>query len=346
LTVAGPAQPDIRVIPDQYTFEELSRVISNIDREMDCYFDAKNLPVMLQVLSSSGDKMSDLKSRGARLRFVTEIRGDNMSQCKEVMKNFELFHLPSLTGSFLIADEREYVGYLRDRDGRDRLLHVTNQSFVDAQRFLYNSMIASALPAQKRITEIGRGAQPEFMETIRDPLRIKPLVLELVRSAVYEIAILFSTKNSFLLAEREGLLEEAGMASKHGTKVKILVMQDEAVKKISDAKLKTSYPNIQVNYLQQFLPTKITTVIVDQAKCLTIEVDDDSKETLHDAVGLSTYSNSESTLFSNVSMFDSLWIQAELDKQNKAREAYFKMFKGFKLKDEIYNRRWEYDREK
>jgi hypothetical protein len=39
-------------------------------------------------------------------------------------------------------------------------------------------------------------------------------------------------------------------------------------------------------------------------------------------------------------MFESLWIQAELEKQNKARQAYFQVFKGFKLKDEIYSRRW------
>ena len=63
-------------------------------------------------------------------------------------------------------------------------------------------------------------------------------------------------------------------------------------------------------------------------------------ETISSVSGLSTYSNSESTVFSNVSIFESLWIQSELDKQNKARQAYFQLFKGFKLKDEIYNRRW------
>jgi len=41
-----------------------------------------------------------------------------------------------------------------------------------------------------------------------------------------------------------------------------------------------------------------------------------------------------------------LWIQSELDKQNKARQTYFQMFKGFKLKDEVYNRRWLSSREK
>jgi hypothetical protein len=94
------------------------------------------------------------------------------------------------------------------------------------------------------------------------------------------------------------------------------------------------------------LPTKITTLIVDQTKSLTVEVNDDTKENFQEAIGLATYSNSESTVFSNVSMFESLWIQSELDKQNKARQTYFQMFKGFKLKDEVYSRRWSFDRKK
>ncbi len=312
---------------------------------MDCYFEAKNLPAILRVLSSNDQKLRELKSNGVKLRCVTEITKDNLPLCKEIMRNFELYHVPYLTGSFLIADEREYLGYLTDASGQERMLHITNSSFVDTQRFLINTMISNALLAGQRIIEIGRGTESEFIETIRDPLRVKSLILDLIRSASYEIAILFSTKNSFLMAEREGILEEVERVSKHDARVKILVMQDETVKEISDAKLKAPNQNIQVNYLQQFLPTKITTIIVDQIKCLTVEVNDDTKETFQEAIGLSTYSNSESTVFSNVSIFESLWIQAELDKQTKARQVYFKLFKGFKLKDEVYSRRWSSQKE-
>lgn len=318
----------------------MSGIVASVEKGIDCYFDAKTLPLLVQVLSANMGKIMSLKSAGAKLRCVTEINRENMHQCKEVMKGFELFHTSCITGSFLVADGSKYVGYLTSEKGKEKLLRITNPSFVGAQMFLVNSIIDRALPARQRITEIGKGAEEEFMETIRDPLRVKSLVLELARSAIYEIAILFSTKNSFLIAEREGVLEEVARISSNGVKVRILVMQDEAVKEISDSKLKTPYQNVQVNYLQQLLPTRITTLIIDQAKILTIEVNDDTKETLQESTGLSTYSNSESTVFSNVSIFESLWIQSELDKQNKARQAYFQLFKGFKLKDEIYNRRW------
>jgi two-component system sensor histidine kinase VicK len=331
---------DFEIVANQDVFKALSRVISNLQKNIDCYFDARNLPLLLKILSANGQKIRALKSDGARLRCITEISRENLPQCKEVMKDFELFHTPYLTGSFLIADEQEYVGYLASGKGEEKLLRIVNPSFLDAQRFLVNTMIDRALPASQRIIEIGKGNGEEFMETVKDPLRVKSLIADLVRSAIYEIAILFSTKNSFLIAEREGILEEIGETSAQGIRVRILVMRDETVKEISNTKIKVPHQNVQVNYLQQLLPTRITTLIIDQAKTLTIEVNDDTKETFQEAAGLSTYSNSESTVFSNISMFESLWIQSELDKQNKARQAYFKMFKGFKIKDEIYNRRW------
>ncbi len=346
MDTSAAKREDIQIVANQDVFNVMSEVISNLKKGIDCYFDAKNLSLMVKILSANNQKMRNLKSNGASLRCITEISRENLPQCKEIMKDFELFHTSCLTGSFLIADEQEYLGYLTSGKGEEKLLRIVNPSFVDAQRFLVNIVLGKSLPANQRIMEIGKGTDAEFMETIRDPHRVKSLMLDLIKSAIYDIAILFSTRNSFLIAEREGMLEEIGQISAHGVKVRILVMQDDTVKEISNTKLKVERQNVQVNYLQQLLPTKITTVIIDQAKTLTVEVNDDTKETLQEAIGLSTYSNSESTVFSNVSIFESLWIQAEFDKQNKARQTYFQLFKGFKLKDEIYSRRWSPSREK
>jgi hypothetical protein len=73
---------------------------------------------------------------------------------------------------------------------------------------------------------------------------------------------------------------------------------------------------------------------------LTIEVKDDSKDNFSEATGLATYSNTESTVFADYSMFENLWIQAEIERQSSIRQAYFKMFNGQKLRDEIYKRDW------
>jgi hypothetical protein len=338
----GPERGDIEVIPKHNVNELISRIFSNIERELACLFDSKSLQFLADAISQNESKILELRSRGINLRCVTDIDQANMRECKELMKNFDLFHSSALAGSFLIADGREYLGYLYDRTGSGRVLRVTNTAFVGSQLFLMNTIIDKALPAKQRIVDMAKGMDNEFIETIRDPAKTRLLVIDLMRSAIYEIAILFSTKNSFIMAEREKFLDELGRASERGIKVKILVMRDRMVKEISESKLRAPHEAIQVNYLQQFLPTKITTIIIDQSRSLTIEVNDDTKESLQEAIGLSTYSNSESTVFSNASMFESLWIQSELDKQNKARQAYFQLFKGFKLRDEVYERRWSH----
>jgi len=85
--------------------------------------------------------------------------------------------------------------------------------------------------------------------------------------------------------------------------------------------------------------------VVDQSSSVAIEVKDDTKETFEEATGPAIYSNSELTVSSCMSIFETQ-IQSELDKQNKVQQAYFQMFKGLKLKDETYIRRWSFEQEK
>jgi hypothetical protein len=81
-------------------------------------------------------------------------------------------------------------------------------------------------------------------------------------------------------------------------------------------------------------------IVVDQSTSVAIEIADDRKNTFEQASGSAVYSNSELTVSSCISIFETLWIQSELDKQNKIRQAYFQMFKGLDLKEESYSRRW------
>ncbi|MEO9320682.1 MAG: hypothetical protein ABI361_08425 [Nitrososphaera sp.] len=328
---------DIEVLGNQSADNYLSGMVTRAKKSLDCLFDARSLGTLSKIRSENLSEIASQKANGVKFRCVTEISKENLSLCKELMKDFELFHTPALSGSFLISDGQQYVAYL---NGSNRLLKVTNKDYLDSQNFFMSLAIKDALPANQRIKEIGRGTGNEFKETLRDPAYVRNLISELLKDAVYEISILFSTKNSFLMAEREGILEEIGRASESGIKVRLLVMHDDAVKEITNTKLKAEYPNVRINFLQQLILARITTLIVDQAISLAVEVKDVADATFQDAVGLSTYSNSESTVYSDASIFESLWIQSEVDKQTQARQTYFQLFKGFKLKDEVYTRRW------
>ena len=94
------------------------------------------------------------------------------------------------------------------------------------------------------------------------------------------------------------------------------------------------------------MQSKIATLVIDQAVSLAIEVSDDTKKKFDESIGVAIYSNNESTVSSCTSIFETLWIQSEFDKQNKVKQAYFQMFKSLKLKDEIYDRRWSSEQTK
>jgi signal transduction histidine kinase len=57
-----------------------------------------------------------------------------------------------------------------------------------------------------------------------------------------------------------------------------------------------------------------------------MELKDDTKETFHEAIGLSTYSNSKAGVLSFVSIFENLWEQTELIQQLKKSEILQKDF--------------------
>jgi hypothetical protein len=59
-------------------------------------------------------------------------------------------------------------------------------------------------------------------------------------------------------------------------------------------------------------------VIIDNEYSLAIEIEDDRALDSRDASGFATYSNSDSTVTTYISIFETLWLQAEL--RNKQKE--------------------------
>jgi hypothetical protein len=64
------------------------------------------------------------------------------------------------------------------------------------------------------------------------------------------------------------------------------------------------------------------TLVVDNTSSLTVELKDDSKEISDkEAIGLATYTNSQSTVQAYISIFENMWMHSELQyTTNKGRE--------------------------
>lgn len=108
------------------------------------------------------------------------------------------------------------------------------------------------------------------------------------------------------------MLEE--VASSRQVKVRILVPLDPAINKVVE-ELRNQGIIIRdyKNPLQ--VTAVITTLVVDQAYSLTVELQDNAKVeevSEEEAIELATYSNSQYTALSYVSIFETHWMQYEI----------------------------------
>jgi len=264
----------------------------------------------------------DLKNRGVKIRFITEITKDNIKSCRQLMKIGELRHLDDIKGNFGVGDKRVYQGSATTIKSEvpPQMIISTVKSFVEQQQYFFDMLWHKAIPAKQRIKEIEEHTKRQFIDTIQDGVEISDLVHKLVRSAREEILILLPTTNTFHRYEREGLMELIKNAAMLlGVKIRILACPDNESIRESIHQDYTVGDRIRLLMLQKSeLQSKIMTMIIDNEYSLAIEIEHDRALDSTDAVGLATYSNSDSTVATYVSIFETLWLKAEL--RNKQKE--------------------------
>jgi two-component system, OmpR family, sensor histidine kinase VicK len=322
-----------------------SNLLLDARESIDCYL--RQLSKSDSTLSNSlfeYFRTADIKKK-IRVRLVTTINPENVELAKELARKYSVYHTNGPGGDFCIIDGVIYFYDIENSNqkmaGYRRQLFSKNLSFVKLQQNLFENLLNHAIPGRDKIKEVERGIQREYIKTIQDPSSILQLVRDRIETAGFDIQVLFATTNSFYRAESDGIIDLLGGARSRGINIRVLIKIDnETMKDIPKDLIKKKHDLINVNTIRQPLRSKITTFIIDQSFSLTIEVNDDSKDNFSEATGLATYSNSESTVFTDYSMFENLWIQAELERQNSIRQAYFKVFSGQKLRDEIYDRDW------
>jgi two-component system, OmpR family, sensor histidine kinase VicK len=283
--------------------------LSTINKTLDLCGDRYG-PSIIVANEQIMQKYIELHNRGVRQRHIVEITSENIIQCKKLMKFQELRHLDGLNGYFVIVDGKEFYSHAYGQEAKTfpHMVTSTVKLFVQ-QQFFFETLWRKAIPAKQRFKEIEEGAKREFVETIRDPSEIQKLGIDLMKNAEDEILILFSTTNAFHRQERAGaleLLKEA--ATLRGVKVRILVpIGDNQI--VSERIEQMKNVGIDIRITEHTFQNKLSTLIVDQSLCLTIELKDDTREISDEAIGLATYSNVDSIAFTYISIFENLWMR-------------------------------------
>jgi two-component system, OmpR family, sensor histidine kinase VicK len=298
------------------------------------------------------------KNRGVKFRYITEITEDNISHCKELSKIAEICHLNGIKGNFEVsqktAGKGEYIGtsILQEEEPVAQLIYSNVKEIVEQEQFVFDTLWNKATPSQVRIKEIEEGIKPETIEVIADPRKALETEYRFLKSAKREIQMIFSTVNTFHLQEKQlGITKILTNLSRQGISIRILTPIDDQVRElIADLKEQQEVKKLQRQQQQQLYrnnngnnnnssssysnnnsiidiqdiaPTSSINakiIVVDKQDSLVMEIKDGIYDDLYDTIGLSTLSNSKSTIASYSAIFENLYKQNQLYKQLK--EAY------------------------
>jgi two-component system, OmpR family, sensor histidine kinase VicK len=212
------------------------------------------------------------------------------------------------------------------------------RAFVSQQQYFFDTLWMKAIPAKQRIKEIEEGAKREFIDTIREPKEIEKLLFQLLKSASEEILIINPAGSSFLLSKLDGIMQLLSEAAERAVNIRILIdreEEDDSLKElvqelrprleqegkggVRERQQNQKHHRIHIQYLNKPKYSKVTTIVVDNEFSITIEIKDDDNnnknKSFSESIGMATYSNSQSTVLSYASIFETLWIQAELKPQ-------------------------------
>jgi two-component system, OmpR family, sensor histidine kinase VicK len=283
------------------------------------------------------------KKRGVRLKYITEITNDNLPYCKKLLTIVdELRHLDGIKGNFYISES----GYLAPASFHEKgksasqIIYSNVKEMIENQKYVFESFWSRGIPSEYRIRELEEGIVPVKTDLIQNPKKTLELFLNLINSAKSEILLIIPTINAFLREERIGAIKLLKQATiERNVMVRIIgpsnkIIENELLaeghrpKEKQDDGKNQQLQQIQYNDVrfEQTAVTTVTILVVDRKESLAIEKTDDSKLDFVKAIGLSTYSNSEPTVMSYVSIFEGLSMQADLNEQLKRHSQMQKEF--------------------
>lgn len=255
------------------------------------------------------------------VRWITHI--EDKQEDVDLVKKFidmgvEIRHTSNLPLLSFFISEKQFVGTVEKIiDGKmfERILHCTDPLYMEHFQSIFEELWKRSIEVQDRIDQIEQGIGSKSTELIENPSQSKLLLLSVLENAKQEILVIFPSLMSVKRKNKIGIIDILKKKSQNDIKVRVLSPQDDEVKQIlSDSYYEDKHqnPNFNIREISNQKDYKRTILLVDTKYVLTIEPKDDSKDTFEEATALSMYSTSQPTISSYISIFESLWEQAEM----------------------------------
>jgi two-component system, OmpR family, sensor histidine kinase VicK len=274
---------------------------------------------------------------GAKFRYITEIKKDNIKYCKELMKVGQVRHLDGIRTNFVVTDtEYSSSAIMQQVHAHPETVYSNVRSIVEQQRYLFENLWNKAIPAERKMNEIEEGIELEKTYIIQDPQSIQKLFVDMVKSVQHEVLLILPTVNAFLREHRMGIIQLLMQAVRErSVNVRILTPTNDVIDNIlrntvisyQEGERRKDFDLRSINMSpEETAVSTVTIVVVDKKESLVFEKTDDTKEDFIEAVGMATYSNSKPTVVSYISIFESLWTQVDLYEQLKTHDKMQKEF--------------------
>jgi hypothetical protein len=160
----------------------ISKAKSKIDACVD--YTRPSLAIEIEQLRKA---FVDAKSRGVKLRYVTEITEDNVVYCKDLLKMVdELRHMEGIKGNFYIS-ETEYIAPANFHEkGKPAswIIYSNVKEIIEHQRqFVFDSFWSRAIPAEQKIKEIEEGFEHPETRVLKNSAEIFSYMKSIAESA-------------------------------------------------------------------------------------------------------------------------------------------------------------------
>lgn len=140
--------------------DEITKTLTNLlyraTNLLDGYGITHNDPLILE--SKEIQKaVQNLRSRGKRVRYITDIKKDNLESCKKMMQFIDLRHLDNIKGGILM-NEYEFQSLIETKDASSRSssihFYCNNELLVTQQKLVFDMLWEKAVPAKLKIKQI------------------------------------------------------------------------------------------------------------------------------------------------------------------------------------------------
>ena len=164
--------------------------------------------------------IKQLKTKGIRQRFVTEITQENVRYSKELANHVELRHLEGVKGNFGIVDGREYgaAANINDLQPPVEFIYSNVKTFVDQQQYFFETLWNKAIPAEKKIREIEEGIPAEVTEIWYGADNIVKKQLQIITEAQATVDYCHSSESPSIIATFKPFMQTITQLNKRRVK--------------------------------------------------------------------------------------------------------------------------------